>query len=261
MNPWTCIDPVKSLRILYTKRSSDSGEARQWSINREVVMAITDWPLAERPREKMLLRGAQNLSDAELLAIFLRTGCKGRTAVDLARELLSEFGSLRALLAADQQRFCQGLGLGTAKYVQLQASLEMARRHLHETLTRGDALASPQDTRRYLLAQLRDYPHEVFAALFLDSRHRVIKYQELFYGTIDGASVYPREVVRRALQYNAAALIFAHNHPSGVAEPSQADRQLTDRLKNALGLVEVRVLDHIVVGDGECVSFAERGWL
>jgi len=224
-------------------------------------MPISDWPVQERPREKLLLRGSGALSDAELLAIFLRTGTRGKTAVDLARDLLHEFGSLRALLEAPRERFCRARGLGNAKYVQLQAVLEMARRHHYETLKRGDALADPGATRRYLSARLRDHPFEVFACLFLDNRHRVIGFDELFRGTIDGASVHPREVVRRALGHNAAAVILAHNHPSGVAEPSAADQSLTRRLKDALGLVDVRVLDHFVIGDGEAVSFAERGWL
>lgn len=224
-------------------------------------MAITDWPTAERPREKLLSRGPQSLSDAELLAIFLRTGVRGKTAVDLARDLLNEYGGLRALLEADRQNFCRANGLGNAKYVQLQAVLEMGRRHLYETLQRGDAIGSPADTRRFLLARLRDYPHEVFACLFLDSRHRVIEFTEMFRGTIDGTSVHPREVVKQALGFNAAAVIFAHNHPSGVAEPSQADYHLTHRLRDALTLVDIRVLDHIVIGDGYTVSLAERGQL
>lgn len=224
-------------------------------------MAITDWPIEERPREKLLQRGPQSLSDAELLAIFLRTGVRGKTAVDLARDLLTEYGGLRALLEAGQPRFCEGNGLGEAKYAQLQAVLEMGRRHLFDTLKRGDALGNPDDTRRFLQARLRHHPYEVFACLFLDNRHRVIEFQELFRGTIDGASVYPREVVRQALAVNAAAVIFAHNHPSGVAEPSNSDYQLTRRLREALGLVDIRVLDHLVIGDGQTVSLAERGEL
>ncbi len=224
-------------------------------------MAITDWPEDERPREKLLARGPAALSDAELLAIFLRTGTRGKTAVDLARELLTDFGGLRPLLHADQQSFCSSNGLGQAKYAQLQAVLEMARRHLWETLQRGEELRNPGDTRMYLTARLRDYPYEVFASLYLDNRHRVIAFEELFRGTIDGASVHPREVVKRALHHNAAAVILAHNHPSGVAEPSRADEALTQRLKDALGLVDIRVLDHIVVGDGAVTSFAERGLL
>ena len=211
-------------------------------------MTITDWPADERPREKLLSRGADALSDAELLAIFLRTGVSGVTAVDLARELL----------AASETEFCKQHGLGRAKYAQLQAVLEMARRHLMESLQRGDALCSPQQTRHYLCAQLQGYPHEVFACLCLDNRNRVIAFDKMFYGTIDGASVYPREVVKQALKKNAAAVIFAHNHPSGVAEPSAADEQITQKLKQALALVDIRVLDHLIVGDS-VVSFAERG--
>ncbi len=223
-------------------------------------MAISQWPVAERPREKLLSKGAESLSDAELLAIFLRTGCKGFTAVDLARQLLDNFGGLRPLLHASQAEFCSHRGLGAAKYSQLQAVLEMAKRHLFEQISRGDALCSPAQTRQFLTAQLADYPHEVFACLFLDNRNRVIAFEKMFFGTIDGASVYPREVVRMALKKNAAAIIFAHNHPSGVAEPSQADEQITQRLKEALALVDIRVLDHMVIGD-EVVSFAERGLL
>ncbi len=224
-------------------------------------MAIRDWPAADRPREKLLTKGPQALSEAELLAIFLRTGVKGRSALDLARQMLKQFGGLRALLTADQKELCGLPGMGPAKYAQLQAGLEMARRHLEENLERGKPLSDPAATRKYLQARLRDLPHEVFACLHLDNRHRVIAFEELFRGTIDGASVHPREVVRAALRHNAAALIFAHNHPSGVAEPSDADRRLTQRLKEALGLVDIRVLDHFVVGDGEVASFAERGWL
>lgn len=222
---------------------------------------ITDWPEGERPREKLLLRGAAALSDAELLAIFLRVGVKGKSAVDLARELLVEFGGLRGLLRADQHRFCSHHGLGPAKFAQLQAVLEMSRRHLSESLERGDVMDSPAATRRYLQARLREHHQEVFAALFLDSKHRIIQFEELFYGTIDGASVHPREVVRRALAHNAAALIVTHNHPSGVAEPSRADVDITHRLRDALALVDIRLLDHLVVGDQEVVSLAERGVL
>jgi len=222
-------------------------------------MPITDWPDDERPREKLLQRGPGVLSDAELLAIFLRTGIKGKTAVDLARDLLARFGSLRSLLEADFESFSSSPGLGSAKYAQLQAVLEMARRHLRESLERDGALTSPDLTRQYLSSQMRGYPHEVFACLFLDNQHRVIGFEELFRGTIDGASVYPREVVKKALSFNAAAVIFAHNHPSGVAEPSEADRHITVRLKQALSLIEIRVLDHFIVGDGEPYSFAEHG--
>ncbi|MDH3525919.1 MAG: DNA repair protein RadC [Gammaproteobacteria bacterium] len=222
---------------------------------------IRDWPAAERPREKLIAHGPAALSDAELLAIFLRTGVNGKTAVDLARELLQAFGGLRPLLAADRRRFCDMHGLGTASYVQLQAVLEMARRHLQEQLQREDVLENPDSTRRYLASRLRHLPHEVFACLFLDTRHRVIAFEELFRGTIDGASVHPREVVKHALHHNAAALILAHNHPSGVAEPSRADIQLTRRLVDALALVDIRILDHLIIGDAETVSLAERGQL
>lgn len=224
-------------------------------------MSIRDWPAAERPREKLLQQGAAALSDAELLAIFLRTGVVGQSAVDLARFLLADFGSLRALLEADLASFSQRLGLGPAKFAQLQAVLEMARRHLAERLQRDSALESPQAVRDYLKACLRHEPHEVFACLFLDAKHRVLAFEVLFHGSIDGASVYPRQVVKRALAHNAAALILTHNHPSGVAEPSKADRVLTRRLKEALELVDVRVLDHFIVGDGEPLSMAEYGWL
>lgn len=223
-------------------------------------MSISQWPVAERPREKLLDKGAEALSDAELLAIFLRTGSKGVTAVDLARQLLNSFDGLRPLLHASQSEFCEHHGLGPAKYTQLQAVLEMAKRHLFEQLSRGDVLCSPAETRQFLSAQLSSYPHEVFACLFMDTRNRVISFDKMFYGTIDGASVYPREVVCLALKKNAAAVIFAHNHPSGVAEPSQADEQITRRLKQALEVVDIRVLDHFVIGD-DIVSFAERGLL
>jgi len=223
--------------------------------------SIRDWPAGERPREKLLARGPGALSDAELLAIFLRTGVAGRTAVDLARELLQTFGGLRPLLEAERDRFCAHHGLGLAKFAQLQAVLEMARRHLQAELQRSDTLENPDATRRFLCSRLRHHPSEVFACLFLDNRHRVIVFEELFRGTIDGASVHPREVVRRALVHNAAAVILAHNHPSGVAEPSQADIRLTGRLAAALALIDVRVLDHFVIGDGDGVSLAERGLL
>lgn len=222
-------------------------------------MSIRDWPAAERPREKLLARGPQALSNAELLAIFLRTGVRGKSALDLARDMLADHGGLRALLTADEARFTATPGLGPAKYVQLQAVLELARRHLEAGLGERDAMTSPAATREYLRARLRDLPHEVFCCLYLDTRHRVLGFEELFRGTIDGASVHAREVVKQALAKNAAAIIFAHNHPSGVAEPSDADRRLTRRLVDALALVDVRVLDHFVIGDGPPVSFAERG--
>ncbi|MBI5659288.1 MAG: DNA repair protein RadC [Nitrosomonadales bacterium] len=224
-------------------------------------MSIADWPAGERPREKLIERGASSLSDAELLAIFLRTGVKGKSAVDLAREMLVRFGTLTRLCAADKKEFCAIHGMGQAKYVQLQAVLEMARRALKEEMQSGDALNSPGAVRSYLQLLLRGRKQEVFVVIFLDAQHRVIAGEELFQGTLTQTSVYPREVVKRALHHNAAAVIFAHNHPSGVAEPSQSDRLLTDALKQALALVDVRVLDHFIVAGAGCLSFAERGVL
>lgn len=224
-------------------------------------MSIKHWPEGERPREKLLRQGAAGLSDAELLAIFLRIGVRGKSAVDLARELLQRFGSLSALFAAPEKVFCAQLGLGPAKYVQLQAVLELARRSLNETLTVGDALSSPNAVRDFLRLTLRAREQEVFFCVFLDAQHRVIAGEELFRGTLTQTSVYPREVVRRALQHNAAATILAHNHPSGAAEASQADRALTRTLCDALRLVDIKVLDHFIVAQTQIVSFAERGWL
>jgi DNA repair protein RadC len=224
-------------------------------------MPINHWPVAERPRERLLAGGAVSLSDAELLAILLRTGLRGGNAVDRARELLHVFGDLRGLLDAPRGTACAARGIGLATYAELQAALELARRYLFSRLSRGEALGSPDAVRQYLQLKLRALEHEVFACLYLDNQHAVIGYEELFRGTIDGASVYPREVVKRCLALNAAAVIFAHNHPSGVAEPSQADQRLTQRLRSALGTVDIRVLDHFVVGDTEAVSFAERGLL
>jgi DNA repair protein RadC len=222
-------------------------------------MAIRDWPKDERPREKLLMQGAETLSDAELLAILLRTGMPGRSAVQLARDLLTHFQSLRKLIAADRARFCAEPGLGLARYAELQAAVEIARRQLTESLRTGPSLASPRATRDFLLARLRDREHEVFCCLYLDNRHRLIHFEELFRGTIDGASVHPREVVKQALLWNSAAVIVAHNHPSGIPEPSQADEIITQRVKHALALVDIRLLDHIIVGDGASVSLAERG--
>jgi DNA repair protein RadC len=224
-------------------------------------MAINHWPRSERPREKLIKRGPAALSDAELLAIFLRTGVTGRSAVDLARDLLQRFGGLRELFSADQSALCATPGLGEAKYAQLQAAMEMARRYLDARMRRDGVLDSPSSARDYLRARLGPHRREVFACLFLDNRHRVMRYEELFQGTIDGASVHPREVVRRAMEVNAAAVIFAHNHPSGVTEPSQADLRITQRLKDALALVDVRVLDHLIIGEGEAASLAEQGLL
>ncbi|WP_087023497.1 RadC family protein [Thaumasiovibrio subtropicus] len=224
-------------------------------------MSIKLMPTASRPREKLLERGATALSDAELLAIFLRTGISGMNAIELADYLLQQFGSLRALLKADKTAFCEHKGLGPAKFALLQAMLEMQQRYLSEVIEKEDALTSPEHTRRYLASMLRDKPRENFMVLFLDNQHRVVASEVMFEGTIDAASVYPREVVKRSLELNAAALILAHNHPSGVAEPSQADRRITRRLVEALSLVDIRVLDHFVVGDGDIISFSERGWV
>ncbi|MGA2344090.1 MAG: DNA repair protein RadC [Steroidobacteraceae bacterium] len=222
-------------------------------------MAIRDWPSDERPREKLLDKGAAALSDAEILAILLRSGTPGRSALDLARDALTAFGSLRQLIAADRARFCAAAGLGLARYAELQAAAEISRRQLSQSLRAGPLLASPKATRDFLSARLRDLEHEVFCCIYLDKRHRLIQFEELFRGTIDGASVHPREIVKLALQKNAAAVIVAHNHPSGVAEPSQADELITQRVKEALALVDIRLLDHIIVGEGVSVSLAERG--
>jgi DNA repair protein RadC len=224
-------------------------------------MSIRHWLPCERPREKLMEHGAQSLSNAELLAVFFGTGNRGGTAVDLAHQLLARFGSLRALLCAEREQALAGHGLGPARYCMLQAALELSRRHYRETLKAGPALDSPDSARGFLLAQLRDRPYEVFCCLHLNTRHQLIAFEELFRGTIDGASVHPREVVKSALARNAAAVILAHNHPSGVAEPSQADELITQRLRDALALVDVRVLDHVIVGDGRCMSFAESGLL
>jgi len=225
------------------------------------IMAIRGWPDGEGPRDKLLRHGPAALSEAELLAVVLRSGARGKSAVALARELLVRFGSLRAVLSADRRQICAVSGLGPGKFAQLQAGLELSRRHLAEGLQREGPLSSPGEVREYLSARLRDRPYEVFCCLYLDNRNRLITIEELFRGTIDGASVHPREVVRQAIAHNAAAVILAHNHPSGIAEPSQADEAITRRLRNALALVDIRVLDHLVIGDGAIVSFAERGLL
>lgn len=224
-------------------------------------MAIADWPAAERPREKLLNAGAQVLSDAELLAIFLRTGRRGRSAVDLARELLSEFGSLNALCAADRRKLCAVPGLGAAKFAQLQAGLELARRALSSELAERSVLGSPREVRDYLRISLQNLSHEAFLGIFLDTRNRVIATEELARGSLTSASVYPREVVKRALHHNAASMIFAHNHPTGDTEPSAADRALTATLQDALKLIEVSVLDHFIVAGDGILGFKERGLL
>jgi DNA repair protein RadC len=224
-------------------------------------MAITDWPLQERPRERLLALGPASLADAELLAILLRTGIKGKSAVDLARQLLGRFGSVGGLLDAGSTSLGETPGVGTAKLAQLQAALELARRALKEEISLRNALSSPRAVRDYLRLALAGREQEVFVVMLLDAQHRVISSEELFRGTLTQTSVYPREVVKCALKHNAAAVIFAHNHPSGVAEPSHADEILTRSLKAALALVDIQVLDHFIVAGSRTMSFAERGLL
>ncbi len=222
---------------------------------------LKDWPIQERPREKLLLQGATSLSDAELLAIFLRTGVKGCNVVELARQLLTTFGSLSAIFAAQHDDFCQAHGLGTAKYVQLQACLEMSKRFLAEPIKKGAALSSSQATKHYLMSELKNESREVFAILFLDNQHQVQHFEKLFFGTIDSAAVYPRIIVEAVLKYKSAAVILSHNHPSGVCEPSMADQQITTHIKQALALIDVRVLDHLIIAGHQSYSFAEHALL
>nr|WP_136252791.1 DNA repair protein RadC [Ningiella ruwaisensis] len=224
-------------------------------------MKILDWPEQERPREKLLHYGAQNLSDAELLAIFLQTGVKGQNAVQLAKSALQRFGSLRSLLQAPKRKLMSTPGFGAAKYAVLQASIELQKRHLSEQMVRERSFCHADDASNYLISQLRDKQREVFSMLMLDSQHQLIAYREMFQGTINSAAVYPRELVKQAMEDNAAAVILAHNHPSGRAEPSQSDIAITQKIKQAMQLVEVTVLDHFVIGDGKAVSFARRGLL
>ena len=227
----------------------------------QTTQTVKDWPLKERPRERLIHCGADTLSDAELLAILLRTGVKGYSVVDLARNLLSETGGIRKLLLLSSQEFSQLHGMGEAKYAQLQAASEMGKRVLKQSMSKQRAFVGSEQTKDFLRLQLRDKPYEVFAVLFLDIRNQLLGFQELFRGTINGASVPIREVIKEALLFNAASLIVAHNHPSGIAEPSIADKQLTNALAEALNLVDIKLLDHIVVGEQECWSFAERGLL
>lgn len=225
------------------------------------MTTIKLWPEQERPREKLLHLGASHLSDAELLAIFLRTGIQGMDAVTLARHLINDFGSLRALFSATEADFCEHKGLGQAKYAQLQAVLEMSRRYLQEPLKKGDVLSSVTEVKAFLTAKMRDLPYEVFAALLLDSQHRIIRFHEFFFGSIDSAQVHPRVIVQKVLQENAAAIILVHNHPSGDPTASEADKNITQRLTQALQLIDVKILDHFIVGEGKCTSFAEKGWI
>jgi DNA repair protein RadC len=224
-------------------------------------MAITNWPTEERPREKLLARGAKNLSDAELLALFLHTGTRGKTALDIARELLGEFGSLKKLLNSEPGRLCQTRGIGNAKYALLKAATELGQRYLDETPQIGETLGSSIAAKRFLSHRLKDYPHEVFACLFLSSHHRLLGFEELFHGTINESNVYPREVVKRGLAHNAAKIILAHNHLSGNTTPSQADCDITLLLKKTLALVEIKVIDHIIVGHHDCLSLVEMGYI
>ena len=224
-------------------------------------MAITDWPAAERPREKLVELGAEALSDAELLAIFLRVGVTGKSAVDLARDLLTQFASLNGIFAATEHELIQVHGIGTSKYVQLQAIFEMSRRALNEQLQQRDVFKSPQQVRDYLVLKLGSLTREVFLVLFLDTQNHLVATEEMFAGTLTQTSVYPREVVKRALHHNAASVIFAHNHPSGIAQQSQADELLTKQLIQALALVDVRALDHFIVAGNNTLSFLERGLL
>jgi DNA repair protein RadC len=220
---------------------------------------IRDWPVGERPRERLARTGPGGLSDAELLAVLLGRGAPGMTAVGLGRLLLTRFGGLRGLLNAPVSQLQTIRGIGPGRAALLLAVRECCARYMLEKIAPGRAIASPADSRDFLLARLRDRPHEVFCCLFLDNRHRVLAFDELFRGTIDSTTVYPREVVKQALARNAAAVILAHNHPSGVAEPSDADRLITRRIRDALDLVDIRLLDHFIVGDGNCLSLASRG--
>ena len=222
---------------------------------------LKDWPSRERPREKLLRQGVNSLSDAELLAIFLRTGCKGTDAVTMARQLMTDFGSLHALFAASEVEFCKKKGLGQAKYVQLQAVLEMSRRYLQEPILKGEPLTSAIQTKAFLSAKMHHLPYEVFAAILLDTQHRVIRFHEFFFGSIDNASVHPRVIAQKVLAENAAAIILVHNHPSGDPTASIADKKITEKIISAMQLIDVRVLDHFIIGHEKCTSFAENGWI
>jgi len=239
--------------------NADAGKFNGKNTHEDQPLSITDWPTEERPRERLLSRGAQALSDAELLAVLLRTGSRGRSAVDLGRDLLARTGSLAGVLAADRKALLSTRGLGPAKLAPLLAAVEVARRCLRAEASEKSALGSPASVRDYLRLQLGQRDREVFMAVWLDAQHRVIATEELFQGTLTQTSVYPREVVKAGLRANAASVIFSHNHPSGVAEPSQADELLTRNLKAALALVDIRVLDHFIVAGTRSLSFAERG--
>lgn len=224
-------------------------------------MTINTWPLAERPREKLLNFGAKYLTDAELLAIFIHTGIRGKTALDLARDLLNDFGDLKKLLNASPSTFYQKPGMGKAKFALFKAALELGRRFSEENLEKGETITNSDVTKRFLLGRLSHYPHEVFACLFLNTQNQVLGFEELFHGTLHEANIYPREVIKRCLEHNAAKIILAHNHPSGNPAPSQADAEITRLLKESLALIDIQVIDHIVVGNKESISFAEVGLL
>ncbi|MGH8179646.1 MAG: RadC family protein [Steroidobacteraceae bacterium] len=242
------------------ERTAGSAADSAGTLNGSRGLTIREWPEGERPREKLLKLGAQALSDAELLALLLGSGIPGCSAVAMARSLLTDFGCLRSLLNAPLSRW-RRKGIGAARYAAVQAAVELAKRHLLEEMRTGAPLGTPQATYRYLQAQLRDRPYEVFCCIYLDNRHRLIAFEELFRGTVDCAQVHPREVLRQTLLHNASAIIVAHNHPSGVLEPSPADDFITRRLKDLLALMDVRLVDHVIVGDGGCYSFAEHGIL
>lgn len=242
------------------ERGTSSVVNEAGALSGTTALTIRDWPESERPREKLIRRGAHALSDAELLALLLGSGIPGCSAVAMARSLLKDFGCLRDLLNARLPRW-RRKGIGQARYAAVQAAVELAKRHLHEQMRIGSPLTTSQATHRYLQAQLRDRPYEVFCCIYLDNRHRLIAFEELFRGTVDCAQVHPREVLRQVLLHNASALIVAHNHPSGVLEPSPADDFITRRLKDLLALMDVRIVDHVIVGDSRCYSFAEHGLL
>ena len=222
-------------------------------------MAITDWPESERPREKLIRNGGETLSDSELLAIFLRTGARGKSAVDLARDLIARYGGIRALLDADLESFCENHGMGPAKYVLFQAALEIGKRYLEEQVKEPEPITNSDKTKTYLATAMRNLEHEVFGCMFLDNLNGLIEFEIIFHGTINQSAVYPREIIKKALKHNAAAVILAHNHPSGSLEPSREDIELTKRVTEALALIDIRVLDHVIVAKGKTVSFADTG--
>jgi DNA repair protein RadC len=224
-------------------------------------MSIASWPNKEQPREKLISHGAETLSDTELLAIFIRCGTKGKTAIDLARLLLQRFGSIRNLLDADLTQICQSPGLGRTKYTELKAAVELTRRYLHEKIHHTNIISNAKAAYLFLTAKLRDRKQEIFACLFLDNQNRLLHYEELFFGTINSANVYPREIIKMALQHNASGLIFAHNHTSGASTPSPHDKILTQKLRKILEPLSIRVLDHIIIGSNSYTSLAKTGLL